>query len=59
MLGNWNFVIEFSPFHAQFIHEMIQGQRDYSPPKFIIIPQRYFDARTITQADIDQFGLGD
>ena len=57
--GNWNFNIQCSPFQAQIIHEMIQGTRSYSPGEVIINPERYFDARNITEAEIAQFGLGD
>ena len=53
--GNWNLNVQCSPFQAQVIHELIQGIR----PVIIISEERYFEAGVITQADIDQFGLGD
>ena len=58
LAGNWNFNIQCSPFQAEIIYEIIRGTRTVTN-KIIINPERYFDARTITQADIDNYGLGD
>jgi len=55
LAGNWNLNVQCSPFQAQVIHELIQGIR----PIIIISEERYFEAGVITQADIDQYGLGD
>jgi len=55
---NWNFNIQCSPFQARIIYEIIKGTRPVTE-KIIINPERYFDARTITQEEIDTYGLGD
>jgi len=61
LAGNWNLNVQCSPFQADVIHGMIQTlERGGSlNQKIVISEERYFDARTITQAEIDQFGLGD
>jgi len=59
--GNWNLNVQCSPFQANVIHGMIQtleGGGTLSQ-KIVISEERYFEAGVITQADIDQFGLGD
>ena len=65
LAGNWNYDGPCSPFQASPIHKMIQklekgekitglnGQKQY------INPEKGFDARTITQKDVDKYGLGD
>ena len=58
LAGNWNFNIQCSPFQAKIIYEIIMGIRPVTE-KIIINPERYFDARTITQDEIDRYGLGD
>jgi len=55
---NWSFNIQCSPFQAQIIFDIIKGTRPVTE-KIIINPERFFDARTITQDEIEQFGLGD
>jgi simple sugar transport system substrate-binding protein len=55
--GNWNYNGQCSPFQAAVIDEMIKGER--SVTKKVISDEQGFDARTITQADIDTYGLGD
>jgi len=64
LAGNWNLNVQCSPFQADVIHGFIQkleaGQTINVPAnKKVISEERYFDAATITQAEIDQFGLGD
>jgi len=64
LAGNWNLNVQCSPFQADVIHGFIQrleaGQSINVPAnKKVISEERYFDAATITQAEIDQFGLGD
>lgn len=53
---NWNFNGQCSPFQAAVIDEMIKGTRPIE--KKVISEERGFDARTITQDDIDTYGLG-
>jgi len=59
--GNWNLNVQCSPFQADVIHDMIQTLEGGGrlTQKIVISDERYFDAREITQADIDRYGLGD
>jgi len=62
--GNWNLDVQCSPFQADVIHGFIQqleaGQSISVPAdKKVISEERYFDAATITEAEIAQYGLGD
>ena len=59
LAGNWNFNIQCSPFQAGPIHEMIQTLEAGGAlaEKIVISDERGFDARTITQADVDRFGI--
>lgn len=61
LAGNWNYDGQCSPFQASVIEEMIQTLESGGtiPSKKIISEEVGFDAATITQADIDQFGLGE
>jgi len=51
--GNWNYNGQCSPFQAAVIEEMIRTGN--VPAKKIISDEKGFDARTITQADIDKY----
>ena len=55
---NWNYDGQCSPFQAQVISDLIQGKTTASSKK-IINEEKGFDATTITQADIDTYGLGE
>ncbi len=55
--GNWNYDGQCSPFQAAVIEEMIRTGN--IPAKKVISDEKGFDAKTITKADIDQYGLGD
>ena len=59
--GNWNLDVQCSPFQAQKIHEMIQTLESGGKitQKKVINPETYFDAKTITDDDINKYGLGD
>jgi simple sugar transport system substrate-binding protein len=60
LAGNWNYDGQCSPFQADVIHEMIQtleGGGTLSQ-KLVISEEKGFDAATITQEDIDTYGLG-
>ena len=61
LAGAWNYDGQCSPFQAAVISEMIQkieaGQAIET--KIVISEEKGFDAATITQADIDTYGLGE
>lgn len=52
--GNWNYNVQCSPFQAGPIDNMIKNG---VTQKIVISDEKGFDARTITQADIDQNGI--
>ncbi len=59
LAGNWNYDGQCSPFQASVIDEMIKtlvggGTIDQ---KIVISEEKGFDAATITQEDIDNYGL--
>ncbi len=65
LAGNWNYDGQCSPFQAQVISDMIatleaggtiEGLND---AKQIISVEKGFDAREITEADIEAYGLGE
>ena len=58
LAGNWNYDGQCSPFQAQIISDIIQGKQTVTT-KVIINEEKGFDATTITQADIDTYGLGE
>ncbi len=57
LAGNWNYDGQCSPFQAAEIEKMISTGK--VPSKKIISDEKGFDAKTITQADIDKYGLGE
>lgn len=59
--GNWNYDGQCSPFQASVIAEMIQKVEagETLAEKKVISEERGFDATTITQEDIDTYGLGE
>ncbi len=61
LAGNWNYDGQCSPFQATVIADMIQKLQagETLSAKKVISEERGFDATTITQADIDTYGLGD
>jgi len=58
LAGKWNYDGQCSPFQAQVISDLIQGKTTASSKK-IINEEKGFDAKTITQEDIDTYGLGE
>ena len=58
LAGKWNYDGQCSPFQAQIISDIIQGKRTVTD-KVIYNAEKGFDAKTLTQADIDNYGLGD
>jgi len=61
LAGNWNYNGQCSPFQASVIDEKIRILEDGGAltEKIVLSNEIGFDARTITQADIDTYGLGD
>ena len=61
LAGNWNYDGQCSPFQATVIADMIQKLEagETLAEKKVISEERGFDAATITQEDIDTFGLGE
>lgn len=61
LAGNWNYDGQCSPFQAQKIHEMIQTLEKGGTlsQKVVINEERYFDCNSITEADIDTYGIGE
>lgn len=61
LAGNWNYNGQCSPFQAEVISSMIQKLENGETltEKKVISEERGFDARTITQEDIDTYGLGE
>jgi simple sugar transport system substrate-binding protein len=57
LAGNWNYNGQCSPFQAAAIDEMIKT--GIISAKKVISDEKSFDARTITQEDIDNYGLGE
>ncbi|MCX7714703.1 MAG: substrate-binding domain-containing protein [Clostridia bacterium] len=53
----WNYDGQCSPFQAKVIDEMIKSGKVAS--KKVISEEKGFDANTLTQADIDTYGLGE
>ncbi len=58
---NWNYDGQCSPFQASVIEGMIKDLEAGKAPaqKKVISEEKGFDATTITQADIDTYGLGE
>lgn len=57
LAGNWNYDGQCSPFQASVIEEMIKSGN--VPSKKIISEEKGFDAATITDEDIEKYGLGE
>ncbi len=54
----WNYDGQCSPFQAQIISDLIKSGKAPAN-KMIINEEKGFDAKTITQGDIDTYGLGE
>ncbi len=61
LAGNWNYDGQCSPFQAAVIDQMIKTLEAGGAieNKLVISEEKGFDAATITQADIDAYGLGE
>ena len=57
--GNWNYDGQCNPFQAGYINDIIQGLEAGTAPasKVVIMEEKGFDASTITQADVDTYGI--
>ena len=58
LAGKWNYDGQCSPFQAKIISDLIQSGKAPAS-KIIINEEKGFDAKTLTQNDIDTYGLGD
>jgi len=56
---NWNYDGQCNPFQAAYIDEIIKGLEAGEEPaeKTIIMDEKGFDATTITQEDVDNYGI--
>ncbi len=65
LAGEWNADVQCSPFQAAPLDQMIRTLESggkitgLNSQKQYINPEKVFDAKTITQKDIDKYGLGD
>ena len=59
LAGNWNFDQQCNPFQAAYIDEIIQNLEQGIEPaeKVIVMEEAGFDAATITQDDVDKYGI--
>ena len=57
--GNWNYDGQCNPFQADTINSIIKDLEAGKAPaqKVIYTPEQGFDAKTITQADVDKYGI--
>ena len=53
--GNWNYDGQCNPFQASYIDEIIKNGTPAE--KVIIMDEKGFDAKTITQEDVDTYGI--
>ncbi|MCR4584746.1 MAG: substrate-binding domain-containing protein [Lachnospiraceae bacterium] len=58
LAGAWNYDGQCSPFQAKIISDLIKSGSTPSSKK-IINEEKGFDAKELTQADIDTYGLGE
>ena len=59
LAGNWNYDGQCNPFQASYIDEIIKKieNGETISEKTIIMDEKGFDASTITQADVDTYGI--
>ena len=58
LAGKWNYDGQCSPFQAQIISDLIKSGKAPAS-KVIINEEKGFDAKALSQADIDTYGLGE
>ncbi len=56
--GNWNYDGQCSPFQAQVISDLIKSGEEPAEKKIISV-EKGFDATTITEEDVETYGLGE
>ena len=59
LAGNWNYDGQCNPFQASYIHDIITKLEagEEIAEKTIIMEEKGFDATTITQEDVDAYGI--
>ena len=59
LAGNWNYDGQCNPFQASYIDSIIKDLENGKAPaeKTIIMDEKGFDASTITQEDVDNYGI--
>ena len=59
LAGRWNYDGQCNPFQATVVDSIIKDMEAGKAPteKIIYNPEQGFDAKTITQADVDQYGI--
>lgn len=59
LAGNWNYDGQCNPFQASYINDIIQGLEAGNAPaeQVVVMVEQGFSADTITQADVDQYGI--
>ena len=57
--GNWNYDGQCNPFQASYIDEIIRDLENGKSPasKVVVMEEKGFDAASITQDDVDQYGI--
>ncbi len=57
--GNWNYDGQCNPFQSSYIKDIIDKleKGETISPKTIIMDEKGFDAATITQEDVDKYGI--
>ena len=57
--GNWNYDGQCNPFQSSYIESIIKDLENGKTPeqKTIVMEEKGFDATTITQEDIDNYGI--
>lgn len=55
----WNYDGQCNPFQASYINSIIKDLEQGKKPaqKVVIMEEKGFDARTISQADVDKYGI--
>lgn len=59
LAGRWNYDGQCNPYQASYIDEIIRGLENGEEPaeKVIYLEEKGFDATTITQEDVDNYGI--
>ena len=59
LAGNWNYDGQCNPFQASYINDIIQDLENGKAPaeKVVVMQEKGFDASTITQEDVDNYGI--